>query len=158
MTDTRFHLNENDARDWIPAQIVAFETGNTATTEQPMTSPFNREWDARHDDGEPVPAGTKDAASLVHDAMGYELITGPPGMSIDLEAIADDGDGPGYRWLVRIDRSPVHLELVGLFEQSRHLGAPDATPGAGSALSVLREAVEQANYILGYLDAYVESN
>jgi hypothetical protein len=154
MTEPRFAVNVPATTEWLIHRIAVEEGEIADDGAQPMTNPIHASWSPRD-------YGLNDADNLVNDAANeYGFITGPEGMRVVMDTIGDvtdSGDGDGYRWLVMIDK-PAPLIIASQYETQNHLGDRDAAPGADSAMSVLCEAVDQANRLLAELAAYMHAS
>jgi hypothetical protein len=146
-----FTLDEAKAYKWLTRHMTAISKTGQAASGKEFTAGIGLQWRAS-DDG-----AITDVSDLVHDAVTNGYIACPPGVNVDFDVIADDGDGPGYRWFVTVNRAPAYLTLASLHEEACHLGDPHAGPGVSSAFAVLREALDQANLLLAQLDAYTQA-
>ena len=143
-TQTRFALDEDRARQWLQASAG----DSLSTPYDPGRAPaIDPDWQPRGDsEGNAV-------WELVSHAATAGIITSPGGARVDF-SYCEDSDGPVYRWLVFPDSD---LELTTAADDIGFIGDYDNhdLSGFDAAISVLREAVQQGNVMLGHLDAYI---
>jgi hypothetical protein len=137
----RFTLDETHARQWLARAVSAYEAesrgdGDTLQPGEKLPE-ITADWEPRAYEQEST------VYLLVRLAGETGIIAAPDQMELDFR-YSDDSDG-GY-YCFHIGVGP-RLQLASYSEEMRKLGDHDAT-GIDAALSILREAVQKANYTL----------
>ena len=134
----RFSLNEAKARALIERALQRYEDDEDGGPPYYEVLRLPPDWQPRRRD---EVSTTED---LVYAAGVCGAIGSAAGTELDFQFM-DDSDGGAYQWRVLLCEPD--LRLVSHTEEYRKVGAPD-TRGAEAALEILREGVEQANYVL----------
>ena len=132
----RFQLDETKAAAWLAAPAGSLppeQESEIAEDYDPLTG--DDDWNTQN---------------MIGAAMFAGVLTGPGVLLYDP---LNDGEDPGYSWLVYLD-GPTAPKLTSGWNDARHIAGRGQT-GAEAALEVLREGVREANHMLSDLEAYV---
>lgn len=148
----RFELDEAKAREWLTAAAARSPFGCPRFALDPTWCP------ACDDDG----TGAEELVTLAQE-VGAILQPGPAEYLAQIAFLFTGSDDDEvvtcYQWVLTV-RHPSFLPVTGSAGDMSGLGH-DAEgrhqTGVEAGLAVLREAVEQANTMLGWVDRYVES-
>jgi hypothetical protein len=144
----RFTLDETRASEWLARAVRAYEAEPDGDSSDPQPGENLPEITSAW---EPRAYGEESAIYLMIRLAGDAgLIAAPDDMELDFR-YSDDSDGGYYCFHVGIGS---RVELASYSEEMRKLGEPDAT-GTAAAMSILREAVEKANYTLDGLAEFI---
>jgi len=136
----RFEFHEPEARGFLARAMLRYG-GAQPGGELWETLELRPGWDPRGMYSDEMSF----AEDLVAEAVAAGAVTGPAQTEIHLICIPDS-DGGRYMWRVRVPARGFTI-ASDLMEEARRLG--DGSKGARGALSVIREAVDAGNQILG---------
>jgi hypothetical protein len=133
----RFRLDEDKARALIKRAIARADDGDDGQDDETVS--FDADWEPRGMDE----AETTD--DLIYAAGECGAIEGPPGAKLAFQFMADS-DGGMYQYRITWEGSWVGF-VPPYATEYRKIADRDAR-GANAAMSILQEAVEEANRIL----------
>jgi hypothetical protein len=134
----RFRLDEAKARALIARAEQRYEDEEDGGPPEYEVLRLPPDWEPRQRDE------TDAVNDLVYAAGVCGAIEGPQGTRLDFQFM-DDSDGGAYQWWVLLEHA--NVRLVSPSEEYCRVGAPDVK-GAEAAMAILKESVEQANYVL----------
>lgn len=152
MTQARFSIDEERFSGWLD-KVAGRDNDIELLEELDITD----DWDPM-EPGEQTTVGGLVAEAQRHDDRHPQIgrvIAAPGRWTVAFEH-ADDSDGGGYYWLVRLGGSYPLLCLASEFRQMRTL-APGGLAGRAAAESIVREAAQSANDCLDAMDSYAGS-
>jgi len=152
-----FTLNESVAREWLTKTVSYrdaeynggdlpeyLDTDPELDLPEDITSAWNPKW--ADDNGR----STSNLIALAHKAGA---ITTPERLEVSFDW-SEDSDGGYYRYLVDLtDAAGRRLRLASYAEEIRRL-ADDEDKGVDAAMTVVRDAVREANHQLRQLEAF----